>query len=618
MKKRAGKRSRFLALLIAMSIVLAVSGTKTASGAGEEENIQIRQVSLSDNLNWHTTSRSGGRPESKGGIHKSIHIGENKVDCYFLINQKDDGTQQERRAFCLEPSVYFYEKNSRKLYPYRENTPEVFKILKNHYGVTEETFEKMGRAIVYFDHFNYPKSVDQVTTWIYMGDLEQDQNVVHPEKPEDSLSLLREKNSDIKELDGNVHDGNITLYQGLAEAELMAMRMGTLAGKPLVKVDRPGTYSFDPILAYAVPEMRAEVGQGSPLILEDDLSKPLERESAAVDTGKYTLTFTIPEDAENGEYEIKVIRPDYAGHYQWKFYSSHEKPDSPVEESCQFFGRMEGQPGEKEEIFKVKFARPVEDHPEKKPPKDDPSQPSHEDPKPDPPTLNEGDKEIESHNGNHASAAGNTSENENSTSYSTQIQIYYPDKNAPSPSKKEEKKANKTEKEDPDQKEKENPEKKRKEKTDRKKKKQEECYCRDPEKRKNEGDLCPCTDPDCPDCQEECLKEEEETQAPKKEKKKRNARLKAQTLAASEENKGEDQEKTFKNSFASEGKKKGKTNLQKDRLFSPETGSFSLLSLPLLGGSLMIGGSGLFLLKKQKRERSQKKPLKRPGQERRE
>lgn len=611
MKNREGKRGRFLALLIAMGIALAVSGLKTASGAGEDKKIYVNSIIISDNLDWHTTSRSGGRPESKGGVHKGTHIGENNISCYYLTNSKNGEYLPENKVFCLEPSVSSRDRSTLESYPYRESTAEVFKILKNHYGVTEETFEKMGRAITFFDHYNYPKSVDQVTAWIYMGDLEQDKNVVHPENPADSLSALREKNSDIKELDGKVHDGNIALYQGLAEAELMAMRMETSAEEPLVEAQSPGTYSFEPILAYAVPEMRAEADPGSPLILEDELSKPLKRESAPVDTGKYTLTFTIPEDAENGEYEIKVIRPDYAGHYQWKFYSSYVIPESSVINSCQFFGQLAGQPGEKEEIFKVKYARPEEDPPDSKPPKDDPTQPPLEDPKPDPSNLTKGDEEIGSHNENYAGAAGNTSENENSTNYSTQIQIYYPDGTNPSSSRKGEKKTNKTEKDDLEEKEKEKQEKKRKEKMEQKKKKQEVCYCRDPEKRKNEEDLCPCTDPDCPDCQEGCLKEEEEAQAPQKEKKRKKARLKAQTLAAAEENNGEGQEKIFKNSFASEGKKKGKTKLQKDRLFSPETGSFSLLSLPLMGGSLMIGASGLFLLKKKKRERTQKKTSKR-------
>lgn len=600
MKKRAGKRTRFWALIIALVMTLMASGLKIAK-AEEEKPIYFHTINPNDQYDWYIESLNRGRPESIGRLQQFHNVGVGAIDIFCRLNGPYDPLpplplDKELQFFCMEPSVQYSEKDTEIKFPYQEKTKEVFEILKSHYGIEEEDLQKMGRASTYFERFHYPMTFEQIGVWNYMKDFRQATNITHPKSPEESLTDLREKNDNIKEADNQVHSGNISFYKGLAEAELMAMRMETSAEAPLMEVEEPGTYSFDPVFAYAVPEMRAETEEGSPLMLDEALVQPLDRESSAVDTGEYTLSFTIPEEAKSGVYEVKVIRPDYAGQYQWKFFASFKTPTSPIQESCQLFGKMEGQPGEKEEIFQVKLNRPEEEDLEPDPPEKDP------------PSANPSEKKGDQISQNHAQSqsSGNPSTNKNESSYSTNIHIHYPvqkDKSLPGEEKRSFKKGEK-EKEgkvktgEGEEKAKEESKKKKEEKKE-KKKTEEDCYCRDPEKRKNPKDPCPCTDPDCTYCQQGCLKEEEE----EKEKNR--------TLAGEKGEINSDQkkkEKVLSSKPLASSSKRTRKNANGESLFSPQTGAFQLLSLPFIGGALMSGASGLFFLKKKNsRNRAKRK-----------
>ena len=142
MKKRAGKRTRFWALIIALVMTLMASGLKIAK-AEEEKPIYFHTINPNDQYDWYIDSLNRGRPESIGRLQQFHNVGVGAIDIFCRLNGPYDPLpplplDKELQFFCMEPSVQYSEKDTEIKFPYQEKTKEVFEILKSHYGIEEE------------------------------------------------------------------------------------------------------------------------------------------------------------------------------------------------------------------------------------------------------------------------------------------------------------------------------------------------------------------------------------------------------------------------------------------------------------------------------------------------
>lgn len=264
-----------------------------------------------------------------------------KGDEEWVENLRKD-SYLDRIIFCLEPNEII--KDEEPIHAYRDRTKEGLEAIEKAYYANKEALDFAGQVDAYMERYlpddGLSGSLRQYAIWTNMGQVAEKERLKLASKPDEPLdSLVKDYDLPEETYDdgsvGYIPDGNKTIYSMTTEAHLMGLRS---KNHPVLSFDAlgDGVYELKNAKGFAVPGTYTLLPEGAGASMDEEFSKPLDRDNPMVNTGDYPLRIRLEKGKEIKDIPVKIIRPNYAMDQEWVVYGS---PRGTIEESDQLLGK---------------------------------------------------------------------------------------------------------------------------------------------------------------------------------------------------------------------------------------------------------------------------------------